>query len=121
MFRIVPSYAQFKAIIDVEDKDECYWHPSNYYDNGDGKNNTCRNVVTLQEILRGTGADDTDVPHSGDVPATGKFTKGSAALREQCLRDALGCWNAEGTAEDIGDCVRGWKKTETTTSQSNGD
>ncbi len=86
-----PSVAQFKAIIDVEDK-QCTWHSSDY------TINNCRNVVTLNEILsdRGTGT----TPAS-TIPAN-NATGDSAALREKCLRDALDC-PGEG-------CIRTWTK-----------
>ncbi|MBO4700630.1 MAG: hypothetical protein J5620_02680 [Alphaproteobacteria bacterium] len=86
-----PSVAQFKAIIDVADNTNCKWHASDY------TKNTCRNVVTLNEILSTTG--------TGASPATpnGTETTGnSAAFREQCLRDTLGC-PGEG-------CIRTWTR-----------
>ncbi|MBO7509499.1 MAG: hypothetical protein J6T57_04465 [Alphaproteobacteria bacterium] len=87
-----PSVAQFKAIIDVADNTACNWHASDY------KQNTCRNVVTLNEILSTNG--------TGASPATpsGTITTGnSAAFREQCLRDALGCGSGSSS-----DCIRYW-------------
>lgn len=82
-----PSYAQFKAIIDTADSDSCTWHASDY------TQNTCRNIVTLNEILNGASTE------AGNPPMpTG--TGSSAKYREQCLRDALGC---------PGDgCIRQW-------------
>lgn len=84
-----PSVAQFRAIIDVADNASCEWNASDY------NKNTCRNVVTLNEIL--TKASDTVA-----TPAGNQTTGNSAAFREQCLRDALGC---------PGDgCIRTWTK-----------
>lgn len=82
-----PSVAQFKAIIDVADSTSCNWHASDY------TQNTCRNVVTLNEILSttGTGATPSD-PSSGN----------SAGIREKCLRDRLGCNTGDS------DCIRDW-------------
>ncbi len=88
-----PSAAQFKAIIDVADSTSCTWHPSDY------KQNTCRNVVTLNEILNRAS----DNP---STPGVGVLKNGnSAAFREQCLRDALGC-GTDGTSG----CIRSWTK-----------
>lgn len=88
-----PSAAQFKAIVDVADSTSCTWHPSDY------KQNTCRNVVTLNEILNRAS----DNP---STPGVGVLKNGnSAAFREQCLRDALGC-GTDGTSG----CIRSWTK-----------
>ncbi|MBO4480750.1 MAG: hypothetical protein J5742_03985 [Alphaproteobacteria bacterium] len=84
-----PSVAQFRAIIDVADNTSCKWHASDY------TKNTCRNIVTLNEIL--TKAND-----SGATPSGTETNGNSAAFREQCLRDALGC-PGEG-------CIRSWTK-----------
>ncbi len=68
-----PSTAQFKAIIDKADNAQCD-------NNQDYTKNTCRNIVTLNEILKGTGVNGASVELDG---------KGnSAAMREQCLLDA---------------------------------
>ena len=68
-----PSRAQFKAVIDVADNENC----SN---DQDLTKNTCRNVVTLNEILKGASENPANIP-AGD--------KGdSAGMREQCLIDA---------------------------------
>lgn len=88
-----PSVAQFKAIIDVADNASCRWHASDY------TQNTCRNVVTLNEILSTTGTGATPATPSG-TEATGN----SAGFREQCLRDALGC----GSGGD--GCIRNWTR-----------
>ena len=83
-----PSTAQFKAVIDVADSEQCN-------NNQDYTKNTCRNIVTLNEILNGTGATT-----AGNVSLGG--TGSSAGMREQCLLDA-------GVAE-----IRGWKKEDQT-------
>lgn len=103
-----PSIAQFNAIIDGQDKSSC-----NYSSERDGDNaNTCRNVVTLNEILQGTG---------GDVSITGEGTlmsefltqpskqHSSQQIREACLQVAIGCdSDEEGYDQDT--CLRTWKK-----------
>lgn len=86
-----PSTAQFKAIIDVADRGDCTWNAS------DAKVNTCRNVVTLNEILSGAASTTCD-------PTTTNCVN-SAAIREKCLKDALGCQNNT----DDG-CIRGWSR-----------
>jgi len=89
-----PSAAQFRAIIDVADNTQCKWHSSDY------TQNTCRNVVTLNEILtRAASAPATSTPANDG-------TADSAALREMCLQDALGCGSGSGT-----DCIRNWTKS----------
>ena len=68
-----PSMAQFKAIIDKPDNDDCL-------NSQDYTKNTCRNIVTLNEILK-------PIVTSGEaIEAEG--TGSSAAMREQCLLDA---------------------------------
>ncbi len=85
-----PSYAQFRAIIDKPDG-SCTWNASDY------TLNTCRNIVTLNEILNGASSN-----HSNPPMPNGSGN--SADFREQCLRDALGC---------PGDgCIRSWTKPE---------
>lgn len=84
-----PSIAQFKAIIDVADSSSCNWNASDY------TQNTCRNVVTLNEILSATG--------TGTLPSEPNgASSDSAGIREKCLRDRLGC-----NTGDEG-CIRDW-------------
>ena len=84
-----PSYAQFRAVIDKPDG-SCTWNASDY------TLNTCRNIVTLNEILNGASQNSSNPP----MP-TGSGN--SADFREQCLRDALGC---------PGDgCIRSWRRS----------
>lgn len=69
-----PSTSPFKAVIDKADSDKCN-------NSADYVTNTCRNIITLNEILNGTGATDVaevDVRTSTD----------SAAIREKCLMDS---------------------------------
>ncbi len=67
-----PSTAQFRAVIDKQDSTSCL-------NSQDYTKNTCRNIVTLNEILNGTGA-------TGATIAS-ESTGSSAAQREQCLLD----------------------------------
>ncbi|MBO5663102.1 MAG: hypothetical protein J6S12_04580 [Alphaproteobacteria bacterium] len=69
-----PSTSPFKAVIDKADSDTCNNSP-------DYVTNTCRNIITLNEILNGTGA--TDV---ADVDV--RTSTDSAAIREKCLMDS---------------------------------
>ena len=100
-----PSTAQFRAVIDVADNESCN-------NDQDYTKNTCRNVVTLNEILNGMG----------NSPVT------SAKMREECLQEigvnSIREWTAyvkynkrctydqlekahavEGNQNDNGDCV----------------
>ncbi|MBO7066988.1 MAG: hypothetical protein J6W40_05200 [Alphaproteobacteria bacterium] len=79
-----PSTSPIMAIIDKQDNSQCL-------NAQDYTQNTCRNIVTLNEILK--GASD-----SASLIATGE--KGdSAAFREHCLRDsgveAIRTWPTE--------------------------
>jgi len=68
-----PSTAQFTAIIDKQDNTECL-------NSSDYTKNTCRNIVTLNEILRSISDSPANIASgtSGD----------SVKMREQCLQDA---------------------------------
>ena len=68
-----PSTSQFNAVISKADDTGCK-------NTQDYTTNTCRNVVTLNEILNGTGADITDINL--------RESTDSAAIREKCLIDA---------------------------------
>lgn len=81
-----PSMAQFKAVIDDADAASCT-------NSQDYTANTCRNVVTLNEILNGTGATDDAVTKIVEDAGKGTLfgdnaTADSAALREHCLQEA---------------------------------
>ena len=80
-----PSYAQFEAVIDKADSKECTYSQ-------DYAKNTCRNGVTLNEILNGAATQtDTDSVATTIAGASGiEGVKNSAALRELCLQEALG-------------------------------
>ncbi len=80
-----PSMAQFEAVIDEADSAQCL-------NSQDYTTNTCRNVVTLNEILNGTGAEPKDIV-AGEKGS-------SAALREHCLQEA---WVEE---------IRNWTRKE---------
>ena len=67
-----PSTAQFRAIIDKQDSASCL-------NSQDYTENTCRNIVTLNEILRSIS----DSPANIAPGASGD----SASMREQCLQD----------------------------------
>lgn len=81
-----PLPTQLTAVIDLQDNSSCN-------NNDDYTKNTCRNVVTISEILYGTGA-------------TANFNStNSAELRAACLERSLGCGSF-----DEGACLRGWTK-----------
>lgn len=96
-----PLQSPLVAVVDKEDQKDC-----DYTNNF--KTNTCRNVVSISEILYGTGATSADV---SAVPSPLVFgaSYGSSAIREKCLQDIVG------TATDE-DSLRGWKKIKTTPS-----
>lgn len=92
-----PSGAQFVGVINLQDNDKCIW--SNDY-----TKNTCRNVVTLNEILNGAA---TETESWQDYSESTK-TFNSAKLREGCLREALNMDDKTVTAPE--DSLRNWKK-----------
>jgi hypothetical protein len=99
-----PSMAQFKAVIDKADSATCL-------NSQDYTTNTCRNIVTLNEILNGTGvsqdklaAVETAVKNGTLYGDTSNID--SAALREYCLQDAIG------VDEDGVVAVRAWLDAE---------
>lgn len=79
-----PSNAQFKAVIDKADSATCK-------NTADYTTNTCRNIVTLNDILNGTGA----TAAACEVSETA--TCNSAAMRQKCLLEAIG---TDGTTTD---------------------
>lgn len=86
-----PSTSQFRAVIDEQDSEECN-------NSQDYEQNTCRNVVTLNEILNGVNGatvTDTETPLCIGEDAA---KCNSADLREQCL---LNNWVTE---------IRKWTK-----------
>ena len=95
-----PLQTRLTAVVDKPDSNACSYS-NDYYEN------TCRNVVTISEILYGTGqtADNT----LDNWNAVGILTVKSAGVREQCIERALGCLNEE----DGTYCLRKWKKGDT--------
>ena len=90
-----PLKTQYVAVIDKPDVTSC-----KVVENGeiyDYRKDTCRNVVTISEILYGTGA---------TASTTSSTSGNSAAIREACLQEALACTSED---EDVG-CLRKWKK-----------
>jgi len=79
-----PSYAQFKAVIDDADSLACTY-------NQDYSKNTCRNIVTLNEILNGAATKTATASVASEIALNGiTSVKDSAALRELCIQEALG-------------------------------
>lgn len=90
-----PLKTQMTAVIDMADSTDCN-------NSDDFTENTCRNVVTISEILYGvTGAsvDKNFTPSTGD-------RQNSMNLREYCLNQTLQADGGEYT-------LRGWQKTKT--------
>ena len=99
-----PSMAQFQAVIDKADNATCK-------NTQDYTTNTCRNVVTLNEILNGTGASSDAVSAIAASVEAGTLygdsaNANSAALREYCLQGAIGLDDNEAVA------IRTWLETE---------
>jgi len=83
-----PSTSQFKAVIDVADSATCL-------NSQDYEKNTCRNVVTLNEVLTKAS--------NNAISIAPESTGDSASHREKCLQDAIGT----GT-----DTLRNWTATQ---------
>ena len=99
-----PSMAQFNAVIDKTDNTQCK-------NTQDYTTNTCRNVITLNEILNGTGATQEEVSKIETAITSGtlfgpEVKQNSIALREHCLQKAMGIEDGKETQWDI----RGWEK-----------
>ena len=93
-----PNDAQFLAVINKPDNTEC----SNTQDY---TTNTCRNVVTLNEILNGATTEDL----SGFTPEYGNDkTLSSVELREYCLRNAMGVELSDVKGSDEKWNIRNW-------------
>ena len=93
-----PSNSPFKAVIDKADDAQCKNTP-------DYTTNTCRNIVTLNDILNGTGAASAkECTFSEEKDKTCD----SAAMRQKCLLDAIG---TDGTSTDK-NVLQTWKKPE---------
>lgn len=91
-----PSNSPFKAVIDKADNAQCK-------NTVDYTTNTCRNVVTLNDILNGTGATEAVECKFGDGQ-----TCDSAAMRQKCLLDAIGT-DGTNTNKNV---LQTWKKSE---------
>ena len=80
-----------------------------------GNMKACRNVVSITEILYGTGGNANIVSPSNVMTSlSGLDSKG---VREGCLREALNCTSSTGgtaTDNDEGYCLRDWKKPKAT-------
>lgn len=97
-----PLQSPLVAVVDKEDSTRC-----DYTD--DYKTNTCRNIVTISEILYGTGASQSEVNAISQPLTFGSTNLNSAAVREKCLQSAL---QSEGYCDTSNQtCLRGWKKT----------
>lgn len=94
-----PLQSQLTAVIDKPDSNNCSYS-NDYYEN------TCRNVVTISEILYGTGQAADNALNNWN--AVGVLTAKSAGIREQCIERALGCSSDE---DDSAYCLRKWKKS----------
>lgn len=100
-----PLQTQLTAVIDLPDATSCKFST-------DYKENKCRNVVTISEILYGTGVDSKDVQDiltllNGDT----EKTVNSAAVREGCLQKILVSEDGVPCTKSNTSCLRGWKKT----------
>lgn len=97
-----PLQSQLTAVIDLPDSDTC--NNSNDY-----TKNTCRNVVTISEILYGTGGSH------WPLESVTESTAYSKDIREYCLQQALKTDDSNGSCDSTNtDCLRGWKKTANT-------
>ena len=102
-----PLGTQFTAVIDLADSANCA-------NTTDYETNTCRNVVTLNEILNGVANPENGKSYK-DANLTELIDKSipnSALLREQCLRQVLGIQpeglDPDGDGDNMD--IRNWKK-----------
>ena len=99
-----PSRLALKAVIDKPDRKDCKFAQ-------DFRKNTCRNVVTINEILYAISSDDFDLnnlEYSDDDSNTGNID--SAALREACLleagvHDSIRTWSKDAQGDNASDTV----------------
>ena len=103
-----PVQTQYMAVIDKPDLQSCKMveDGASY----DYRKDNCRNVVTISEILYGTGV---------KAASAGSTVGNSAAIREACLQEALNCTGMTATNTDEGYCLREWKKTKSTDGTNN--
>ena len=92
-----PLKTQLTAVIDMPDSTNCD-------NNDDFTKNTCRNVVTISEILYGTGKSPVDTVSTS--------SKDSAGIREACLLQTLNCDTYDA---DKDYCLRKWQKSKSYT------
>ncbi len=105
---ICQGMVQFRKIIDEPDNANCKFSVNR-------DENTCRNVVTLQEILYGaTGTDGYVGVSNIDEILTGAITKTSSEIREACLLKALGCGDSNADNDASQGCLRKFKKSDYT-------
>ena len=96
-----PLQSQLTAVIDLPDDNKCTYST-------DYTQNTCRNVVTISEILYGTGVSPLAGALNEQLNGNASVDNlQSAAVREACLQKALNC-NDTNAAEDA--CLRDWDK-----------
>lgn len=98
-----PTIVQFNKIIDEPDT------TGNCKLSANIEENNCRNVVTLQEILNGTGVSGVGSVGTENINQilTGLLKAESAIVREACLLKALGC---DGQDTDDQSCLRNFDK-----------
>ena len=112
-----PLGSQFTAIVDLPDSTNCTFST-------DYSENTCRNVVTISEILYGTGLTPTDGEKENDIlkaleGKTSIESVRSAAIREACLQKTLVGTGEETCNQANNECLRGWTKSSANTTESN--
>lgn len=98
-----PTGAQFTAVIDKEDNEQCE-------NTQDYTTNTCRNVVTLNEILN--GAYTSKFEENFIVNWGTAVKEDSTKIRESCIRNAMGIplnGDFDGSGGDTWN-IRNWKK-----------
>ena len=101
-----PASGQIEAVIDMIDNKDCEW-------NQDFRHNTCRNVVTISEILYGvtkyvSASEDSDYSKYNVLQYTDGDKYNSTIIRELCLQDRLGCKDSLQQ-----ECLRTWEKSMT--------
>lgn len=98
-----PLQSQLTAVIDKPDDSKCTF-------SADYRENNCRNVVTISEILYGTSTSTpVDITSLWDSVTLSNIN--SAAVREGCLRKALNCpLNIADSGREEGFCLRNWHK-----------
>lgn len=108
-----PHSLGIAAVIDKPDNDECEFKQ-------DFRENTCRNVVTISEILYKINAENS--VDLNNLQYGQEYN--SAALREACLQERMGCKEPIAEGDKV-KCLRTWTKQlweaeHTTTSEDSG-